>query len=100
MSVLAIDTLKLARKLEAGGFTPQQAAAAAAAFAESLADATADMATKADVADLRRDLREAELRLESKLEGVKAEILKWMFGAMAAQTGLIVALIKLLPAAG
>jgi hypothetical protein len=31
---------------------------------------------------------------------VKAEILKWMFGAMAAQTGLIVALIKLLPAGG
>lgn len=41
-----------------------------------------------------------ELRLEAKIEGVKAESLKWMFGAMAAQTGLIVALIKLLPAAG
>lgn len=100
MSVLAIDTLKLARKLEAGGFTPQQAAAAAEALRECLADATADMATKADIADVRRDLREMELRLETKMEGVKAEILKWMFGAMAAQTGLIVALIKLLPAAG
>ena len=100
MSVLAIDTLKLARKLEAGGFTPQQAAAAAAAFAESLADATSDMATKADIADVRRDLREMELRLETKMEGAKADIRKWMFGAMVAQTGLIVALIKLLPAAG
>ena len=111
MSVLAIDTLKLARKLEAGGFTPQQAAAAAAAFAESLADATADLATKADIADVRRDLRETELRLEARMSTLearmtttvadaKAEILKWMFGAMAAQTGLIVALIKLLPAAG
>jgi len=104
MSVLAIDTLKLARKLEAGGFTPQQAAAAAEALAESLADATADMATKADIADVRRDLRETELRLEARITttvaDAKAEILKWMFGAMAAQTGLIVALIKLLPAAG
>ena len=58
------------------------------------------LATKADSADVRRDLREVELRLETKMEGVKAEILNWMFGAMAAQTGLIVALIKLLPAAG
>lgn len=41
-----------------------------------------------------------ELRLETKIEGVKAEIWKWMFGAVAAQTGPIVALIKLLPAGG
>ncbi|MDS4011834.1 MAG: hypothetical protein RKK15_10605 [Defluviicoccus sp.] len=97
-------TLKLARKLEAGGFTPQQAAAAAEALAESLADATADMATKADIADVRRDLRETEFRLEARITttvaDAKAVILKRMFGAMAAQTGLIVALIKLLPAAG
>ena len=100
MTALAIDTLKLARKLEAGGFTPQQAAAAAEALAESLADGIGNVATKADVADARRDTREMELRLEAKIEGVKAEILKWMFGAMVAQTGLIVALIKLLPAGG
>jgi hypothetical protein len=111
MSVLAIDTLKLARKLEAGGFTPQQAAAAAEALGECLATATSDMATKADFTDLRRDLRETELRLEARMTTLearmtttvadaKAEILKWMFGAMVAQTGLIVALIKLLPAAG
>ena len=100
MSVLAIDTLRLARKLEAGGFTPQQAAAAAEALGECLANTTSDMATKADSAEARRDIRETALRLESKLQRVKAEILKWMFGAMVAQTGLIVALIKLLPAAG
>jgi hypothetical protein len=49
------------------------------------------------VGDLRRQLRESELRLENKIEATKAEILKWMFGAMAAQTGIIVALLKLLP---
>ncbi|HRW59803.1 MAG TPA: hypothetical protein P5340_04040 [Defluviicoccus sp.] len=38
-----------------------------------------------------------ELRLETKIEGGKPEILKWLFGAMAAQAGLIVALIELLP---
>lgn len=45
----------------------------------------------------KADLREMELRLEAKLEANKDELLKWMFGAMVAQTGVIVALLKLLP---
>ena len=46
---------------------------------------------KADVAALRR-----EMATKAELAETKADILKWMFGAMAAQTGLIVALVKLL----
>jgi len=48
-----------------------------------------DLATKAD-------LRETELRLEAKIESTKSDTLRWMFGAMAVQTSLIVALIKLI----
>ena len=33
--------------------------------------------------------------LDMKLAETKADILRWMFGAMAAQTALIVALVKL-----
>ena len=36
------------------------------------------------------------LATKTDLAETKADILKWMFGAMAAQTGLIVALVKLL----
>ena len=38
------------------------------------------------------------LRLETKavIEAVKADLLKWLFGALIAQGGLIVALVKLL----
>ena len=141
MAVVAFDTLKLADRLQAGGFTPEQARTAASAFADALsgsdlatkADITevrtelkADIAEvraelkdvkaelKADIAQVRSDMREMELRLEaridgteSKIEAVKAEfrrelaetksdILLWMFGAMAAQTALIVGLVKLI----
>jgi hypothetical protein len=130
MGTLSLDTLKLARKLQAGGFTPQQAEAAAAAIAESLAEVAESLPTRSDlkgeITDVRRDVKEAELRLEAEIAGVrqdvkgielglkaevaeaglrlqtriaesKAEILKWMYGAMAAQTALIVGLLKLLP---
>ena len=43
------------------------------------------MATKADLGDLRRELAEHETRL-----------VKWMFGAMLAQTAVIVGLVTLL----
>jgi hypothetical protein len=85
VATLTFDTLKLAKRLEASGFTPQQAADAAEALAESLTTDISELATRADIGDVRREIVEA-----------KANILKWMFGAMAAQTGLIVALLKLL----
>ena len=43
------------------------------------------MATKADLGDLRRELAERETRL-----------IKWVFGAMLAQTAVIVGLVTLL----
>ena len=43
------------------------------------------MATKADLGDLRRELAERETRL-----------VKWVFGAMLAQTAVIVGLVTLL----
>ena len=76
MTAVPFDTLKLADQLQAGGFSAEQARTAASAFAE--ATGGADLATKTDLAE------------------AKAEFLKLMIGAMIAQTGLIVALIKLI----
>jgi hypothetical protein len=106
MTTVAFDTLRLARKLQEGGFTQEQAQATAVALAESLGQGTVDVATKADVGDLRHDVEVVHRDVEglrrdmasrADLAEAKAEILKWMFGAMVAQTGLIVALLKLLP---
>ncbi len=59
--------------------------------AEVLADEqvhllNSNLATQADVAAIQRDIAE-----------VKADLLKWMVGALIAQGGVIVALLKLLP---
>jgi 2-phosphoglycerate kinase len=65
------DTLKLARRLEATGFPPQQAGD----MAEAIAEALSQLATKADITALRNELRAeiAALRNELKAE---VEILK------------------------
>ena len=56
--------------------------------------------TKAEIEALRQETKASidSLRQETKadIESVKADLLKWMFGAMIAQGGLIVALVKLL----
>ena len=44
-----------------------------------------NLATKAHIA-----------AVNASIEAVKADLLKWMFGALIAQGGLVVALVKLL----
>jgi hypothetical protein len=112
---MALDTLKVARRLRAAGFTEPQAEAVLAAVQEAAADA--DIAARADlkaeiaavrtelkteiaalrtelkteiaalrtelkteIAELRSELRQSELRLEAKLESIKADILNRVFG--------------------
>ena len=88
---MAIDTLKVARRLREVGFSEPQAEAVVAAVQE--ATVSGDLATKADVgavrtelaevraelkaeiAELRSELRQSELRLEARLEAIKADIL-------------------------
>jgi hypothetical protein len=53
MADLPFDTLKLARRLEAAGFPPQQAGD----MAEAIADAFSQLATKADIAALHAELK-------------------------------------------
>ncbi len=72
MSAIAFDTLKFAERLEAGGFTHQQAKAAAEAFADA---ASQDLATRADLTELKYDL------------------LKWVVGLALAQLGLLVGIL-------
>ena len=60
-------------------------------------------ATKADIAAIRAGFARVEAGMEAlrqetraSIEGMKADLLKWLFGALIAQGGLIVALVKLL----
>ena len=90
MSPVAFDTLKLAQRFEAAGFPPKQAQDMASAIAETIVDTV--------VTREYLDLRLGEIRVE--LGELKAEVMKWMFGAVGLQTlailGGVAALFRLL----
>lgn len=65
--MIAFDTLKFAKRLKEAGFSEQQAEALAEAEAELFA---AHLATKQDIAELKREI--AEIRRE--IEQVRAEL--------------------------
>ena len=108
---IAFDTHRFVKRLTGCGFTEKQAETLAD---EHVALLNANLATKADVAaveagveSLRQEMKADMVRIEAgietlrqetkaSMEAVKADLLKWMFGAMIAQGGLIVALVKLL----
>ena len=72
---IAFDTHRFVKRLTESGFTEKQAETLAD---EHVALLNSNLATKADLAS------------------VKADLLKWLIGALIAQGGLIVALVKLL----
>lgn len=80
MGAVAFDTLKFARKLEAGGFTPAQAQGASEAFAEASGD---QLVTQ-------NNLREELVPLRADIA-----ILKWMGGfTLAALMAIFYLLLK------
>lgn len=85
MTAITFDTLKFADRLQAGGFTAEQSRAAAFAEAVSTSDLVTTQHLDLKIAEVRRDIVET-----------KAEILRWMFGALAVHGALIVALVKLI----
>ena len=97
---IAFDTHRFVKRLTENGFTERQAETLAD---EHVALLNANLATKADIesvkadiAAVKVDLASVEAGLQRNIEAVKADLLKWLFGAMIAQGGLIVALVKLL----
>lgn len=112
MTSVAFDTLKLAQRLEAAGFPPKQAQDMASAIGDTIVDTVvtreyldhriSETQQHLDhrISDTQQhlDLRISEVRLE--IANVKADILKWVLGAIGFQTlaviGGLAALFKLL----
>ena len=90
MPTVTFDTLGYVKKLEAAGFTRQQAETQATAFREFTElyeeNARKELATKMDV-------MQTEMRLTEKMESNKHEMLKWMAGMFIAQTAALVAIV-------
>ena len=104
VEAIAFDTHRFVKRLTESGFTEKQAETLAE---EHVALLNANLATKADITAvkagidaLRQETKAGieALRHETKaaIEAVKADLVKWLFGAPIAQGGLIVALVKLL----
>ncbi len=90
---VAFDTLKLASRLEAAGFSTKQAQDTSEALAEAL---TANLATQGDVQTLRAEIREIELRLRAEMASLRAGLIRWVVGvgiaAVIATGGMIITL--------
>jgi hypothetical protein len=87
MSTIPFDTLKFVERLEAGGFSHQQAKAAAEAFADATSQ---ELATK-------RDLEKVELSVRSEIELAKRDLKIWFGSVMVIAVGIILAAIRYLP---
>jgi len=112
---IAFDTHRFVKHLTQVGFTLGQAEALAE---EQVNLINSNLATKANIAAvetslkadivrvseniarieaaLKADIATVEATLKADVAALKVDLLKWMFGALIAQGGLIVALVKLL----
>ena len=86
--ISALDTHETVKSLTAAGFTDAQAEALTAVVKQAVDIDLSNIATKTDIADLRREMAE-----------MKAELVKWVVGVGFAQVATILAVLKLFPAA-
>ncbi len=83
MTTITFDTLKYAQRLEEAGFPRDQAVAMAEVQKESLAEIMdVQIATKADIKDVRGDIQTIRLKL-TEHDG-QFTLLKWMLGVIFA----------------
>lgn len=93
MSAVPFDALRFATKLQAGGFTVEQARAAAEAFAEATSQ---EIATKADIAALGSMVRGDVQIMERDLKIWFGKMMAWQLTAIAGLLGIATAVVKLL----
>jgi hypothetical protein len=89
MATATLDIHRIVKGLKDAGFTDAQAETVTDMIAETGATDLADIATKADSVALRTEIR-------ADLSALEARFVKWLVPLMLGQTGLILALIKLL----
>ena len=91
MTAIIFETLKFAERLTKAGVPEAHAKAEAEALAEDLSGGAQELTTKSD-------LREAELRIDNKIEAATSDMIKWMFvfwvGTTVTIVGTIFGLVK------
>jgi hypothetical protein len=114
-AAITFDRLTYIDRLKQAGIDDSQARAHADALDSALRDS---VATKADIEDVKHELRDVEQRLDTKIDNVehrlegkihevelslkahiadvKADVLKWVIGAIGFQTLVILGALKFL----
>jgi|OM-RGC.v1.028190044 hypothetical protein len=108
MNVSVFDKLAYVDALRAGGVPEDVARAHANALDSALREGVATNESlrseigglrdemHSEIATLRSEIAALRSEMRSEIAEAKAQITRWMFTAMAGQTALIVALVKLL----
>ena len=101
---IQIDTLAFAKRLQAAGADERLAEA----IVEGITDAdTSSLATKEDlglvkaelkedIALVKEDIRQVEIAIRTDIANSHADILKWLFGIIFAQTAIVIAVFTFL----
>jgi hypothetical protein len=95
MTSLAFDTHASVKKLKEAGFTEQQAEAQVQVLSQII---ESNLATKLDIAEVKRDIETLRLATKADIVESKVDLIKWMaglaIGAVIAMTGIFIAIIK------
>ena len=90
---VTFDTLKAARRLQdEAGFDEKQAAVLVSTFAEGVGE---NLATKADLAVLRSDLRDSEARLRAEMRELEQRIYVRMYAMLAGGIAFLTTVISI-----
>ncbi|MFO1434300.1 MAG: DUF1640 domain-containing protein [Candidatus Competibacteraceae bacterium] len=93
MSTTTFDTHAAVKKLQAAGFSEQQAEVQIAVLADALGAGTA---TKQDITDLRRDLKEIETKLTRDIQEMEMRLTVKLGAMLVIAISAVATLVKLL----
>ena len=85
-----LDTHRIVKRLRDAGASEELAETVTDVLREARELDLSQLATKADLAEVKADIRR-------ELADARAELVKWMFGIAAGQLGLLFAFLKLFP---
>ena len=97
MTFTGLDTHETVKDLKAAGFTDEQAEALTRALRRSQEIDLSNLATKADLAQVRTEIAESRIQTKADLAGLRAELIKWVVGVGFAQVATILAVLRLFP---
>jgi hypothetical protein len=98
MAITALDTHQTVKDLTAAGFTDAQAEALTQALRQVQQLDLSDLTTKADLAELRNEMKLEFAAVRREMAETKTELIKWVLGIGFAQVAMILAVLKLFPA--